>query len=140
MDTSMEISMKRSNCSRIQALRWALLAALTISISLRAVADAVPAGDSVRGKALYQSCQACHSVDENDLGPRHRGVLGRLAGSVEDYSYSKALKQSGVIWSDSTLDQWLTNPTTMVPGTKMYFKLDDPQARADVIAYLKELK
>jgi cytochrome c len=136
----MEISMKRSNCFRMQVSQSALLAALSISISLRAVADAVPAGDSVRGKVLYQGCQACHSVEDNDLGPRHRGVVGRLAGGVEDYSYSKALKQSGVIWNDSTLDQWLTNPSTMVPGTKMYFKLDDPQARADVIAYLNELK
>ena len=132
--------MTHSNVFRIQVLQSALLAALSISISLRAVADAVLAGDSVRGKALYQGCQACHSVDENDLGPRHRGVVGRLAGGVEDYSYSKALKQSGVIWNDSTLDQWLTNPSSMVPGTKMYYKLDDPQARADVIAYLKELK
>jgi cytochrome c len=140
MDTSTEISMTHSNVFRIQVLQSALLAALSIGISLRAVADAVPAGDSVRGKALYQGCQACHSVDDNDLGPRHRGVVGRLAGGVEDYSYSKALKQSGVIWNDSTLDQWLTNPSSMVPGTKMYYKLDDPQARADVIAYLKELK
>jgi cytochrome c len=136
----MEISVKRSNLLQYPVILPALLAALSIGISARAAADAVPAGDPERGKALYQGCQACHSVEENDLGPRHRGVVGRLAGSVEDYSYSKALKQSGLIWNDSTLDQWLTNPSALVPGTKMFFKLDDPQARADVISYLKQLK
>jgi cytochrome c len=136
----MEISVKRSNLLQYPVILPALLAALSIGISARAAADPVPAGDPERGKALYQGCQACHSVEENDLGPRHRGVVGRLAGSVADYSYSKALKESGLIWNDSTLDQWLTNPSALVPGTKMFFKLDDPQARADVISYLKQLK
>jgi cytochrome c len=97
-------------------------------------------GDPVRGKALYQACTACHSVDENDLGPKHRGVFGRRAGIVADYSYSAALKGSGLTWDRSTLDRWLANPSELVPGTKMYFKIDDAQRRADVIAYLEQLK
>ena len=97
-------------------------------------------GDPGRGKNLYQGCQACHSIEDNDLGPRHRGVVGRHAGSVEDYNYSQALKNSGLTWDAATLDRWLTNPSVLVPGTKMYFKLDDPQARADIIAYLGQLK
>jgi len=96
-------------------------------------------GDVVHGKTLYQGCQACHSIDDNDLGPRHRGVVGRRAGSVEDYAYSKALKNSGLTWDEVTLDHWLINPSALVPGTKMFFKIDDAQARADIIAYLKEL-
>ena len=97
-------------------------------------------GDPGRGKNLYQGCQACHSIEDNDLGPRHRGVVGRHAGSVADYNYSQALKNSGLTWDAATLDRWLTNPSALVPGTKMYFKLDDPQARADVIAILGQLK
>jgi len=97
-------------------------------------------GDPGRGKNLYQGCQACHSIEDNDLGPRHRGVVGRHAGSVADYNYSQALKNSGLTWDAGTLDRWLTNPSALVPGTKMYFKLDDPQARADVIAFLGQLK
>jgi cytochrome c len=97
-------------------------------------------GDPVRGKALYQACTACHSVDENDLGPKHRGVFGRSAGSVVDYSYSPALKASGLTWDRSTLDRWLANPSELVPGTKMYFRINDAQGRADVIAYLEQLK
>jgi len=97
-------------------------------------------GDPVHGKALYQGCAACHSIEDNDLGPMHRGVVGRKAGTVKDYNYSAALKASGLTWNEANLDRWLTNPSALVPGTKMFFKIDDPQARADIIAYLKELK
>ena len=97
-------------------------------------------GDPAHGKALYQACQACHSIDDNDLGPRHRGVVGRRAGSVADYNYSLALKSSSLTWDPSTLDRWLSNPSALVPGTKMYFTIPDAQTRADIIAYLAELK
>jgi cytochrome c len=114
-----------------------LIAALTSAL---AMAQTPPEGDSVHGKALYQSCSACHSVDDNDLGPKHRGIVGRRAGSIEDYTYSPALKNSGLTWDKATLDRWLSNPSELVPGTKMYFKIDDPQNRADIIAYLEQLK
>lgn len=91
-------------------------------------------GDPIRGKGLYQACAGCHSIDDNDLGPRHRGVVGRHAGSVQDYAYSTALKNSGLTWDDTMLDRWLTNPSALVPGTKMYLKIDDAQTRADIIA------
>jgi cytochrome c len=97
-------------------------------------------GDPVRGSALYQGCEACHSINDNDLGPRHRGVVGRRAGSVEDYSYSIALKNSGLTWDEANLDRWLTNPSALVPGTKMFFQIADAQSRADIIAFLKEQK
>jgi cytochrome c len=71
--------------------------------------------------------------------PRHIGLFGRKAGSLPDYSYSVALKNSGIVWDEHTLDRWLQGPSTMVPGTEMIFAgLADPQERADVIAYLKE--
>jgi cytochrome c len=97
-------------------------------------------GDPGRGKTLYQACEACHSIDENDLGPRHRGVVGRPAGSVEEYAYSTALKNSGLTWDEPTLDRWLTNPSALVPGTKMFFQISDAQNRADIIAFLKGQK
>jgi cytochrome c len=104
--------------------------------SLAAVSNLV--GDPGRGKTLYQACEACHSIDENDLGPRHRGVVGRRAGRIEDYAYSTALKNSGLTWDEPTLDRWLINPSALVPGTKMFFQIGDAQSRADLIAYLKE--
>lgn len=97
-------------------------------------------GDAEHGKTLYQACSSCHSVDENDLGPMHRGVVGRKAGSVPEFNYSPALRSSGIVWDASTLDRWLQNPSELVPGTKMFFRLTDAQSRADVIAYLATLK
>jgi cytochrome c len=132
--------MKRNTLSINDLLVSAFLATTSIVGATTASADTPPNGDATHGKALYQGCQACHSIDDNDLGPRHRGVVGRRAGSVEDYSYSTALKNSGLTWDEATLDRWLTNPSALVPGTKMFFKIDDPRARADIIAYLKELK
>lgn len=117
----------------------ALFAAISIAGATSASGDAPLHGDVARGVALYQGCQACHSIDVNDLGPRHRGVVGRRAGSVDDYAYSTALRGSGLTWDEATLDRWLTNPSALVPGTKMFFKIDDAQARADIIAYLKQL-
>ena len=98
------------------------------------------AGDASRGKTLYQACEACHSIDENDIGPMHRGVVGRRAGSLPGYVYSPALQKSGITWDETQLDRWLSNPSNLVPGTKMFFKIDDPQVRADIIAYLKQQK
>lgn len=97
-------------------------------------------GDPAHGKTLYQACESCHSINDNDVGPRHRGVVGRRAGSIADYSYSAALKNSGLTWDEATLNRWLINPSALVPGTKMFFKIDDAQSRADIIAYLKEQK
>jgi cytochrome c len=108
-----------------------------------AYASAAPegfSGDATRGKALYQACSGCHSLDDNDIGPKHRGVVGRQAGTVADYAYSPALKASGLTWDPANLDRWLTNPQALVPGTKMYFLLADPQSRADIIAYLVQQK
>lgn len=122
-----------------------ILSAIVIAASLgaspaRSQAPAPLVGDATRGKALYQSCEACHSIDANDLGPRHRGVVGRPAGQVADYAYSAALKRSGLTWDPATLDRWLTDPSALVPGTRMFFRVDDAQSRADLIAYLAELR
>ena len=109
-------------------------------LSTAQAADTPLTGDAARGKVLYQACESCHSIDDNDIGPKHRGVVGRVAGSVSDYAYSAALKKSGIVWNEVTLDRWLTNPSAMVPGTKMFFKIDSAQERADIIAFLKEQK
>jgi cytochrome c len=96
------------------------------------------AGDPVRGEAVYQGCMDCHSIDANDVGPKHKGIVGRKAGSVPDYKYSAALKNSNVIWTEENLDKWLTDPQKFIPGTKMFYSVNNPTDRADVIAFLKE--
>lgn len=118
------------------------LSAAVVMLSAAAVyaasAPDEPAGDPVHGKTLYQVCMGCHSLDEDDVGPRHRGVVGRTAGSVPGYAYSPALKNSHIVWDRDNLDRWLTSPQALVPGAKMFFAMPSAQDRADVIAYLAE--
>lgn len=82
----------------------------------------------------------CHSLGDNDVGPRHRGVVGQAAGAVPNYAYSAALRTSGLVWTPANLDKWLTDPQKLVPGTKMYFSVVKPQDREDIIAYLAQQK
>lgn len=121
------------------ALILATAVVLLAAASVHAVASPErPAGDPIRGKTVYQICMGCHSLDEDDVGPHHRGVVGRVAGTVPGYAYSPALKNSHIVWSPDTLDRWLTNPQALVPGVKMFFAMPSAQDRADVIAYLTE--
>jgi cytochrome c len=121
-----------------QMLNAAKLIAATAAAMVIAISNAHAAASAAHGEELYQSCQDCHSLDSNDVGPKHRGVFGRKAGAVADYSYSAALKNSGITWNETTLDKWLTDPQKLVPGSKMFFHLDAAQDRADVIEYLKQ--
>lgn len=130
--------MKPLRFSRAPAL-WVLLA-MAAGLSGAVHADGPTSGDPERGRTLYGGCQGCHSLDDNDIGPKHRGVLGRTAGSVPGYAYSPALKASGIVWDAANLDRWLTNPQTLVPGARMFYSTPDAQVRADIIAYLASQK
>jgi cytochrome c len=99
------------------------------------------AGTALKGKEIYDArCSACHSVEDNRVGPMHLGVFGRKAGSVKSYRYSDALSKSKVVWSRDTLTAWLTNPETLIPGQRMGYSMDNAQDRDDVVAYLATLK
>ena len=100
---------------------------------------AYAAGNATAGQTLYQAkCSTCHSIDYNGVGPAHKGVFGRKAGSAADYTYSPALQASTIIWDEKSLDKWLTNPEKLVPGQKMGFMVASPKERADLIAFLKQ--
>jgi cytochrome c len=103
-----------------------------------AASQAFAAGDPDRGETVYQGCQDCHTLDKNDVGPRHRGVFGRKAGSLPDFDYSDALKGADFVWNEETLDKWLTDPQAFRPGARMFYHLSEPKDRADVIAFLRE--
>lgn len=119
------------------SILWAIGAALNAVIVVASAARAE--GDAARGAELYDSrCAGCHSLDANRVGPMHRGVYGRKAGSVAEFSYSPAVKNSSVVWADDTLDKWLTNPQTLIPGQRMNFRVNTAQDRADIIAFLKK--
>ena len=114
--------------------------ATAVALLLLTCAPAVGAeGDPARGEQIYRRCQGCHSIDANRVGPRHAGLFGRHAGSLDDYNYSDAMRASGIVWDATTLDQFLTAPRKFIPGTKMPFAgIPDAQERADLIAYLKK--
>ena len=99
------------------------------------------AADAVKGKKLFTKCKACHNTDapKHKVGPHLVGIIGRKAGSAEGYTkYSKAIKDSGIVWDEANLDKWLTNPKGMYPGTKMIYPgLKSADDRANVIEYLK---
>ena len=97
----------------------------------------VQAADATRGKELYESrCGGCHSLDQDRIGPRHRGVLGRRAGAVAGFEYSPALRGSRIVWDPQTLDAWLADPERLVPGQRMNYRVADATDRAALIAYL----
>ena len=110
---------------------------LLVPLLAGAAGPALADGDPVRGEQVYHRCQGCHSIDRNRIGPMHKGLFGRKAGTVPDFDYSDAMKSSGIVWTEITLDQFLQGPRKMVPGTKMTFiGLPKAQDRADLIAYL----
>ena len=90
----------------------------------------------------FATCASCHSVSpgRHGAGPSLAGVWGRKAGSAPGYAYSPALKGSGIVWDEQTLDRWLQGPMQLVPGTRMVIGLPNPEARQAVIAYLQQLK
>ena len=101
--------------------------------------NALGAGDAEHGKALYEArCTACHSIEYNGAGPAHKGLLGRKAGSMPGFGYSKALRDSGVVWNEETLSRWLANPEAFIPGQRMFVQTPEASDREDLIAYLKQ--
>ncbi|MDN2671871.1 c-type cytochrome [Janthinobacterium sp. SUN026] len=107
--------------------------------TLMAFSGSATAGDAMHGQVLYKTmCISCHSIDYNGVGPAHKGVFGRKAGSVADYNYSPAVKASAIVWGEKTLDQWLSGPEKLIPGQKMGYLVPSAQDRADLIAYLKQ--
>ena len=105
------------------------------------VASTLPvrAADPEKGKVVFEQCAACHSLGDPDDydGPILKGVIGRKAGSLEDYRYSAAMKRSDVMWDATTLDKYVTDPQAFIPGNRMAFAgISDKAERDDLIAYL----
>lgn len=116
-----------------------IFAAVALALAGSAAAKA-PAlqGSPSAGEAIYARCLACHALAYDRTGPRHCGLLGRRAGSVKGFAYS-AMKRSGIVWNEKTLDRFLANPLKAVPGTAMgYAGVADRKERADLIAYLEQ--
>jgi cytochrome c2 len=102
-----------------------------------------PGGDAGRGGRIFASkCAVCHSltVGWHKEGPSLAGVFGRRAGTAKDFTGYRALRGLEVVWDDHSVNAWLADPKGFSGrASAMPVKLADPQARADVIAYLRSL-
>jgi cytochrome c len=121
-------------------------APLTDAQKKAALADlpaAYQTADLDNGQAKFALCKSCHTAIEGGgdmTGPNLYGVFGRKAGSKTGFSYSDALKASGITWDADKINTWITNPKALVPGTKMtYIGMEDPKDRTDLVAYLKTI-
>jgi cytochrome c len=99
------------------------------------------AADIAAGQTIFNRCKICHSVEagKNMVGPSLHGLFGRKAGTIDNYTYSEAMKNSGIVWDDDTLTKYLHDPKAFVPGDKMAFPgIKDDAQLADLLAYLHQ--
>ncbi len=146
----------------MSALIVGLIGLLAIGLGHTAQAQSI---DLAKAKTTYEEqCSKCHGLIEreaqgspadqprtliasNDLrfavalpyGPPLRGIFGRTAGTMPDFSYSQAFKQAlqGVIWNAETLERWIADSQKWARGTRMFYRQPDAESRRQVIAYLK---
>jgi cytochrome c len=102
------------------------------------------AQDAAAGESVFRQCRACHMIGpgaRNLVGPELNGLDGRKAGSVPDFAYSDANKNSGIVWNEATFKEYIANPLAKIPGTKMQFVgVKREQDVADLWAYIKGFK
>ncbi len=125
-------------------------AALVFGVAMGA--PAAQAADANAGKDVFRECIACHTVEagKNKVGPSLHGVVGRKAGSVEGFNYSKPMQEkagAGFTWTPENLTAYLLAPKEVVPGGSMAyaglsksrkFQENPTGAAADLIAYIQE--
>jgi cytochrome c len=125
--------MKR--CAHSRTIAFLLIS--TLAASARA------GGDPALGADLFrQNCAPCHSKERGQhlVGPSLFSVVGRVAGSITDFSYSAAMKSSGITWTVEQLKAYLKAPRRYLPGIKMMFPgLPDERDRENLVAFLATL-
>lgn len=129
-----------------------MLAMIVLFPSLAPAKDASPdpkiyskMGDAERGKVIFMRCSACHNEtaeSNTKTGPNLNGVFGRKSGHSDGYDgYSKAIKESNIVWNEENLNAWLQNPRGFLPGNKMNFAgVRNQKDRNDLMAYLRSIE
>lgn len=118
----------------------AVASAWTVPARAETPAEPVDAAVLRHGAEVYTRCLACHAIEANRTGPRHCGLFGRKAGTAAGFDgYSPALRASGVVWNEQTLDRFLADPPGTVPGTYMtYAGVNASADRRALIAWLAQ--
>lgn len=128
--------------SKRKQLPGALIGAACLLSSPAALAQAA---DQTSGQlAFNNACRTCHLTREGDnrLGPNLHKIVGRKAGSLPDYNYSSAMKDTDFAWDEGKLDRFIANPDEVVPGNNMkpYGGLTSKEERAKIVAFLTQAK
>jgi cytochrome c len=114
------------------------LAALAAAMTL----NSAQAQDPAAGERSFAKCKICHRIGEGAkslVGPELNGLDGRKAGSVPDFNYSDANKNSGIVWNETTFKDYIKDPRAKIPKTKMVFPgIKDEKEQNDLWAYLKQ--
>jgi cytochrome c len=118
--------------------KWMIaILAVATTTTTAAQAQEVAAGQDTFNRV----CTICHAVGEgaqNKLGPILNGLDGRRSGAVEGFTYSDALKNAGIVWSEATFKEFMPNPLAKVPGTRMVVAVRDEKDIANLWAYFKQ--
>jgi cytochrome c len=116
-------------------------AALLAFVAALTPASAI-AADVAAGQAIFARCKICHTVEaggRSGVGPNLHGIFGRKAGSLDGFTYSEAMKNSGITWDDDTIRQYLNDPKNFIPGNKIAFPgIKDEIELSNLLAYLHE--
>ncbi|MEQ8664861.1 MAG: c-type cytochrome [Rhodospirillales bacterium] len=122
--------------------RWIPIIAIA-AIGMMTPHDTHAEGDPERGRKAFLACVSCHSAEPgvHKSGPSLANIWSKTAGSIEIFGrYSAAIKASDITWNEDTLDAWLRDPQSLIPGTLMRIRsIDSSRDRQDIIAYLKKL-
>ncbi len=123
---------------------WITAAAVIVAgMATAAVPAAAQSGEAAKGQRVFNTqCKSCHTVEKDGAqvtGPNLHGLFGRKAGISAGYAYSDAMKNSGIVWDETTLADYNRDPKGKVPGTKMLYNgVKNAGQLADLVAYLKE--
>jgi len=112
---------------------------IIIILSVLLTISVAHADNKVSGERVFKRCVSCHSFTKNKIGPNLSNIIDQKVGIVEGFKYSKAMKNSDIIWNDCSLDSFLKKPRKYIKGTKMRFSgLKKKSHRNALIKYLKE--
>ena len=119
----------------------ALTGAAGVAVLLAVATTPAAAADAAHGKAVFQTCAACHTDKPEAIGPSLRGVYGRKSAALADFRYSNAMTRADLTWDDANLKAYIKDPQAKVKGNRMPFGgLSSDADIDDVIAYLKDYK
>ena len=116
--------------------------AIVATAMIGGCAGAAMAQDLAHGQHSFNRCLPCHSIGDdaqNKIGPELNGIDGRHSGSVPDFSYSDANKNSGIVWNEAEFKEYIKDPRAKVPGTKMIFAgIKNEQEINDLWSYVSQ--